>query len=134
MSVWLAGVNMLIYLAALQNVPSELLAAARLDGANRVQRLRYVVWPLLSPVTFYLMVVNMIGALQSFTPAYVLTKGGPNHATLTLPLYLYFNAFTWAKPGYAAVLALLMVLIVGVVTFLQFRLAGRWVFYGGGAA
>jgi multiple sugar transport system permease protein len=132
MSVWLAGVNMLIYLAALQNIPAESLAAAELDGANRVQQLRYVVWPLLSPVTFYLLVVNLIGALQSFTPTYVLTKGGPHNATLTLPLYLYFNAFAWARPGYAAALSLLMIVIIAALTAIQVRLVGRWVFYRGG--
>ena len=132
MSVWHVGVNMLVYLAALQAVPPELHAAAALDGAGRWQRFRHVTWPLLSPVTFYLLVVNLIGVFQFFTPAYVLTKGGPNNATMTLPLYLYLNAFTWANLGYAAALAWVLLLLVLMITLLQFRLARQWVFYRGG--
>jgi multiple sugar transport system permease protein len=132
MSVWHVGVNMLVYLAALQAVPPELHAAAALDGADRWQRFRHVTWPLLSPVTFYLLVVNLIGVFQFSTPAYVLTKGGPNNATMTLPLYLYLNAFTWANLGYAAALAWVLLLLVLLITLLQFRLARQWVFYRGG--
>ena len=132
MSVWHVGVNMLVYLAALQTVPPELHAAAALDGAGRWQRFRHVTWPLLSPVTFYLLVVNLIGVFQFSTPAYVLTKGGPNNATMTLPLYLYLNAFTWANLGYAAALAWVLLLLVLLITLLQFRLARQWVFYRGG--
>ncbi|MFZ4663750.1 MAG: carbohydrate ABC transporter permease [Caldilineaceae bacterium] len=132
MSVWHVGVNMLVYLAALQAVPPELHAAAALDGADLWQRFRHVTWPLLSPVTFYLLVVNLIGVFQFSTPAYVLTKGGPNNATMTLPLYLYLNAFTWANLGYAAALAWVLLLLVLLITLLQFRLARQWVFYRGG--
>lgn len=134
MSVWHVGVNMLVYLAALQEVPLALHEAATLDGAGRWQRFRYVTWPLLSPVTFYLLVVNLIGVFQFFTPAYVLTKGGPNNATMTLSLYLYLNAFAWANLGYAAALAWVLLLLVLAITLLQLGLARRWVFYRGGAA
>jgi multiple sugar transport system permease protein len=113
-------------------VPAELHEAAALDGAGHWPRFRHVTWPLISPVTFYLLVVNLIGSFQVFTPSYVLTRGGPNNATLTLPLYIYLNAFAWGRLGYASMLALFLFLLVLALTLLQFRLAERWVFYAGG--
>jgi multiple sugar transport system permease protein len=134
MSLWLLGVNMVIYLAALQNIPPELEEAAELDGAGSWNRFRHVTWPLLSPVTFYLLVVNLIGSFQVFTPSYILTQGGPNNATLTLPLYIYFNAFSWGNLGYASAISFVLFLSVMGLTVWQFRLADRWVFYAGGRA
>jgi multiple sugar transport system permease protein len=132
MNLWLVGVNMVIYLAALQDLPGELIDAATMDGASGGQRFRWVLWPLLSPVTFYLLVVNGIGTLQVFTPTYILTRGGPNNATLTLPLYLYFQAFLWGDLGYAALLGWLIFVLTLLLTWGQFHLARRWVFYRGG--
>jgi multiple sugar transport system permease protein len=132
MSLWGVGTNVVVYLAALQGVPSELHEAAALDGAGHWARFRHVTWPLISPVTFYLLVVNVIGSSQVFTPSYILTRGGPNNATLTLPLYIYFNAFAWGRLGYASILALILFLLTLALTLLQFRLARRWVFYAGG--
>ncbi|MCA9961584.1 MAG: sugar ABC transporter permease [Anaerolineales bacterium] len=129
MSLWGVGTNMLIYLAALQGVPTELHEAASLDGAGRWSRFRHVTWPLISPVTLYLVIVNVIGSFQVFTPTYILTRGGPENATLTLPLYIYFNAFSWNKLGYAATLSLVLFLVILLLTLLQFRLARGHVFY-----
>ncbi len=129
--LWSAGTNMVLYLAALQSVPSELGEAAALDGASSGETFWHVTWPLISPVTFYLVVVNMIGAFQVFTPIYILTRGGPNNTTLTLPLYVYLNAFSWGKMGYAATLAVFLFVLVLGLTLVQFRLAGRWVYYSG---
>ncbi|HZJ10505.1 MAG TPA: sugar ABC transporter permease [Trueperaceae bacterium] len=133
MGLWGVGVNMVVYLAALEAVPAELYDAARLDGAGRWAQWRHVTWPLVSPVTFYLAVVNLIGAFQVFTPSYVLTGGGPNNATLTLPLYLYQNAFSYGRIGYAAALAVALLACVGLLTLAQFRLFERRVFYLGRA-
>ena len=132
MSLWNVGVNMVIYLAALQDVPVELNEAAALDGAGRWARFRYIAWPLISPVTFYLIVVNLIGSFQMFTPTYILTRGGPNNATLTLPLYIYLNAFSWGNLGYASTLSFILFLFIAILTLVQFRLAKRWVFYARG--
>jgi len=132
MSLWNVGVNMLVYLAALQGIPAELREAAALDGAGRWSVFRHVIWPLISPVTFFLVVVNVIGSFQVFTPTYILTRGGPNNATLTLPLYIYLNAFSWSKLGYASALAFCLFVLILVLTVAQFRLAQRWVFYVGG--
>ena len=132
MSLWSVGTNMIVYLAALQGVPHELYEAASLDGAGRWASFRRITWPLISPVTFFLVVVNLIGAFQVFTPTYILTRGGPNNATLTLPLYIYLNAFSWGKIGYASALALVLFAVILALTLLQFRLAERWIFYAGG--
>jgi multiple sugar transport system permease protein len=134
MSIWSVGVNMLIYLAAIQNIPKELQDAASLDGASKFQQLRYVTLPLLTPITFYLIVVNVIAAFQVFTPTYILTRGGPNNATLTMPLYIYLNAFTWNKLGYATALSIILFLLVLLLTMFQFRLGNRWVFQLGSEA
>ncbi|MFO7546168.1 MAG: sugar ABC transporter permease [Trueperaceae bacterium] len=131
LGLWGVGVNMVVYLAALETVPTELYEAAQLDGAGPWRRFRHVSWPLLSPVTFYLGVVNVVGAFQVFTPTYVLTGGGPNNATLTLPLYLYQNAFAFGRLGYAAALAVALLAFVGLLTLAQFRVFERRVFYLG---
>jgi multiple sugar transport system permease protein len=131
MSVWQAGINMVIYLAALQQVPAALHEAAALDGAGTLGRFRHITWPLISPVTLYLTAIGFIASFQLFTPTYILTRGGPENATLTLPLYIYFNAFAWGQPGYAAALAAVLFLLILGLTLLQFRLARRWVFYAG---
>ncbi|MBA3533637.1 MAG: sugar ABC transporter permease, partial [Ardenticatenales bacterium] len=129
MSFWSIGGNIVIYLAALQRLPRDLHEAAALDGATRWQQLRHITLPLLSPVTFFLLIVGLINAFQLFTPMYVLTRGGPSHATMTTALYLYFNAFQWQKLGQAAVMAWLLCTIIGAVLLWQFRMARRWVFY-----
>jgi multiple sugar transport system permease protein len=131
MSIWSVGVNMLIYLAAIQNIPRDLQDAAALDGAGFWNKFRYIIMPFISPITFYLVVVNVIAAFQVFTPTYILTGGGPNNATLTMPLYIYLNAFAWNKMGYATTLSIILFLIVLMLTMLQFRLGEHWVIYMG---
>lgn len=133
LSAWGVGGMMLIYLAALRNIPRDLYDAAVLDGAGRWSMLRHITLPMISPVTFFLVVVATIGALQMFTPALVLTNGGPGDATLTLPLYIYQNAFMWQNYGYSAALTVFLVLITLMLTVLQLLIARRWVFYAGGA-
>jgi multiple sugar transport system permease protein len=131
MGLWNVGVNVIVYLAALNAVPRELHEAAALDGAGRVGRFRHVVWPALTPVTFYLAIVNAIGAFQVFTPTYLLTSGGPDGSTLTLALYTYQNAFAYGRLGYASALAIAVVVGLVALTTIQFRLAGRRVTYVG---
>lgn len=118
--LWSSGINMLVYLAALQNIPAELLDAAALDGAGSWRTFWSVTFPLLMPASFYLLVANTIGALQVFTPVYVLTRGGPENATLTLPIYIYQNAFLYSQPGYASALASLLFLLTLLLAGLLF--------------
>lgn len=129
MSLWSIGGNIVLYLAALQRLPHDLHEAAALDGATAWQRFRHITLPLLSPVTLFLTVVGVMNAFQLFTPTYILTRGGPNHATLTTALYIYFNAFQWQNLGHAAVMAWLLCLLILALTAAQFWLSRRWVFY-----
>ncbi|MGH3491219.1 MAG: carbohydrate ABC transporter permease, partial [Actinopolymorphaceae bacterium] len=100
-SLWTFGGTTLIYLAGLQGVPAQLYEAAQVDGANRLRQHLHITVPMVSHVTFFNLVMGVIGSLQVFAEPYVLTRGGPNNATLLLPLYLYRNAFEYLKMGYA---------------------------------
>ena len=103
MTVWgWLGFDVIIYLAALQGVPQDLLEAARLDGAGRWATFRHVVWPLLGPATLFLVVWSTINALQVFDEIYVTTRGGPLHATTVLVYYIFNQAFELFHAGYAA--------------------------------
>jgi multiple sugar transport system permease protein len=139
MSLWGVGSGMIITLAGLQNIPKELYEAAQLDGARRWHRLRHITLPMISPVLFFNLVMNTIGAFQVFTQAFVMTasssqgqEGGPNNATLFFVLYLYKKAFQQFKMGYASAMAWLLFLIILVFTIIQFSLSRRWVYYESG--
>jgi multiple sugar transport system permease protein len=129
MSLWDVGWNMLIYLAGLQGVPQSLYEAAEIDGAGRWARFWHITVPLVSPVTFFLLITDTIGSFQVFTSTYILTRGGPNFATLTIALFIYLNAFTWGKMGVGAAVAWVLFFCILLLTFIQFQLAGRWVYY-----
>jgi multiple sugar transport system permease protein len=120
---------MVIYLAALQGVPVELHDAARVDGASAWQRFLHVTFPMVSPTTFFLLVIQMIGAFQLFSEAYVMTRGGPAQATLTIVYYIYQNAFQFGRMGKASAIAWVLFAFIFVFTFIQTRLQRRWVHY-----
>jgi len=126
-----------LYLAALQDVPVELYEAAALDGAGWWQRVRYVTWPMVSPVTFFLAVTNVIWAFQYFTQAYLVggagsgQLGAPAGSLLFYSLYLYAQAFRYLHMGYAAAMAWLMLVLVLALTYAALRTAPRWVHYEG---
>jgi multiple sugar transport system permease protein len=127
--LWNVGGGIVIYLAGLQGIPTELYEAAHIDGANSWQRLWSVTVPLMTPVLFFQLVVGMIGAFQVFTNPYVLTNGGPANATLFYVLYLYQNAFSFFKMGYASALAWILFLIALALTIVSFWSSSRWVYY-----
>jgi len=134
-AVWGTGTNMLLYLAGLQGIPTELKEAARIDGAGPVRAFLDVTLPLLTPTIFFNVVLNVIGSFQVFDRAYVLTGGGPNNATLTLVLYLYhrgFGEYGQFEFGYASAIAWVLFAIVLVFTLLVVRSQSRWVHYEGG--
>lgn len=131
MSFWGIGGGMVINLAGLQGIPTELYEAASIDGANSWQRFWSVTLPLLSPVLFFSLVVGVIDAFQYFTNAYVMTNGGPGRATLFYNLFLYQNAFRYYKMGYASALAWVMFLIILIFTLLIFKSSPYWVYYEG---
>jgi len=125
------GVNMIIFLAALQGVPTHLYEAAELDGANRLRKFWHVTIPMISPAIFFVVVIGFINSFQVFTQAYIMTEGGPADSTLFYVLYLYRHAFNYFKMGYASAMAWLLFIVIVVLTYIQFRLSLRWVHYGG---
>ena len=129
MRIWVMGTQMVIFLAGLQNVPQSLLEAAALDGANAWRKFWNVTVPIMTPVIFFNLIVGIIGNFQVFAPALIMTKGGPQDATLFMVLYIYRNAFEYSKLGYAAALSWLLFLFIILLTIIQFRGSGRWVFY-----
>jgi len=131
-SIWDLGVPMLVYLAALQNVPVELNEAALIDGANRWQRFRSVLLPLISPTIFFNVMVSVIGSFKVFTLAKVITEGGPANATLFYVLYLYRQAFESLRMGYATALGWILFLIIFALSAIQILASRRWVYYESG--
>jgi multiple sugar transport system permease protein len=124
MGLWIAigGTTMLLYLAALSNVPQELLEAADVDGAGRWARFRYVIWPQLAPTTFFITVMSVIGGFQGgFQQARVMTGGGPDGATTTLSYYIYTKAFLDLDLGYAAAVSWVLFGIIFLATALNWR-------------
>lgn len=126
--LWTFGGTTLIYLAGLQGVPKELYEAAEVDGASRLRQHLHITLPMISNVTFFNLVMGVIGSLQVFAEPYVLTGGGPNNSTLLLPLYLYRNAFQYLKMGYASAIAWVSFVIVLLLTLLVFKSRSLWVY------
>lgn len=131
MSLWDVGSPMLIYLAGLQGIPTDLYEAAEVDGASAGQRFWAITLPLMSPVLFFNLVIGIIAALQVFTQAFIITEGGPNNATMFTILYMYLNAFRFFKMGYASAIAWLLFLLILVLTLVVFRSSALWVHYEG---
>jgi multiple sugar transport system permease protein len=123
------GFAMLIYLAALQDVPRDLEEAAKVDGANAWQSFRRIVVPLISPAIFFNVTLTMIGAFQIFESIIVLTDGGPGDASRSVVMYLAERGFEQFRMGYASAIAVTLFLIIMSLTLIQFRLRRRWVFY-----
>ncbi|HZX08037.1 sugar ABC transporter permease [Kribbella sp.] len=119
------GYSMLILLAGLQAVPKSYLEAAMIDGASTWQRFRYVTLPQLRPVLFFVLVIETIGAFQVFDAMYVMTGGGPVHASYSLVYFLYDSGFKYFDFGYASATGLVLFLIVLIVSLVQRRLVGR---------
>jgi multiple sugar transport system permease protein len=116
-------------LAGLQGVPQEFYEAAEVDGANRWQRFRHVTLPLLSPTTFFIVVLQINWALQVFQEIFVMTEGGPAQATTTMVYYIYVNGWRYFKMGKASALAWVLLVLIGILTAVQFAGQKRWVHY-----
>ena len=130
MNLWGVGGGMVIYLAGLQSIPTELYEAADIDGAGWWRKLISMTIPLISPVILFNLIIGMINSFQVFTQAYVMTKGGPGNASLFYVLYLYRNAFQYFQMGYASALAWVLFVIVAFFAFLIFRTSKDRVYYG----
>jgi multiple sugar transport system permease protein len=129
MSLWTTGGIMIIFLAGLQGVPTDLYDAVDVDGGSWWQKLRHVTIPMMTPTILFNLVIATIVAMQAFTEAFVMTQGGPNNATLFYVLYLYRKAFVELDFGYASALAWLLFAMLALVTLLIFRSSRRWVYY-----
>ena len=134
MGLWGIGNFMIINIAGLQSVPTELYEAARIDGAGWWTSLRRITIPLMSPVLLYDLVITLIATFQYFTQAYTLTngKGDPNNATLFINLELFREAFVFSRMGYGAAIAWLLFAIVLLLTLALFLFARKRVYYAGG--
>ncbi len=129
MSLWNIGANIVLYLAGLQSIPTELYEAAHIDGANFWKRLTKITLPGISPVLLFTLLTGIIGALQTFTQAYVMTKGGPNNATTFYAYYIYNNAFVWHKMGEACAQAWILFIIIFLMTMLSLKASSGHVHY-----
>ncbi len=123
------GFNVLVFLGGLQAISNDFYEAAEVDGANAWDKFRNITLPLLSPTTLFLVVINMINALQIFAEPYILTEGGPGDSSRTIVMYIYEQGFRFFNMGYASTIALSLFVIILILTLLQFRLSRRWVFY-----
>jgi len=131
MSLWGVGGGMIIYLAGLQSIPTQLYEAADIDGANPAQKFYKITLPMLSPTIFFNLVMGVIGSFQVFTSSFVMTQGGPHYATLFYLLYLYQKAFQYFQMGYAAAMAWILFVIILICTLLVFKSSAGWVYYEG---
>lgn len=136
MSLWSVGNTVILYLAALKNVPIELHEAAKIDGANPLQRFRHVTVPMISGTIFFTLIVNIISSLQVFTEVYTMffgnmRSGTASSAGLFYNIYLFRQAFEFFRMGYASAMAWLLFIIIMILTFIQLRVSKRWVYYEG---
>jgi multiple sugar transport system permease protein len=123
------GLNMVLFLAALQGVPRDLYEAARVDGAGRWKQFHAITLPLISPTLLLTTIITIVGSLQVFAQIAVLTQGGPGMSTTVLVYYLYQQAFQFHRFGYGATISILLFAIVAVLTFAQWQMRKRIVFY-----
>lgn len=137
MTLWTVGGTMIIYLAALKDVPKELYEAAEIDGAGPIRRFMSITWPVLSPITLFQIIVNLIAYLQIFTQPYLLAQtrlnnagAGPAQSMLTYSMYLFQNAFSFLKMGYASAMAWVLFLITLLVTLIVLGTSKKWVHHG----
>lgn len=129
LAVWQFGSPMLIFLAGLKQIPTEMYEAASIDGASGVQKFFSITLPMLSPVILFNLVMQTISGFLVFTQAFIITDGTPLDTTLFYALYLYKRAFTTFEMGYASAMAWVLLLIVGIFTAITFKFSSYWVYY-----
>lgn len=132
MGVWQFGSSMLIFLAALKQIPFSLYESAMVDGAKPWKMFTKITLPMLTPTIFFNLILQIINGFRVFTESYVITDGGPLDSTLSYVLYLYRRAFTFFDMGYSCALAWVLVLIIAVFTVILFKTQNNWVHYEAG--
>ncbi|WP_046230074.1 carbohydrate ABC transporter permease [Paenibacillus algorifonticola] len=129
LNTWQFGSTMVIFLAGLKQIPQELYESASVDGAGKTRKFFSITLPMLSPVMFFNLVLGIIGSFQTFTSAYIITKGGPINSTYMYAMFLYEKAFKHYQMGYASALAWILLVIVALLTIINFAASRYWVFY-----
>lgn len=120
-----AGFNMVVYLAGIEALPREYAEQAVLEGAGRFQRFRHVTWPLLWPQTFTLVLLTTLGSLRIFDMVWIMTEGGPSHATETVATDVYVTAFRFLQVGYAQAMAVILLVVILLITIVEYRILNR---------
>ena len=123
------GQPIILYIASMGNIDKSLVEAAEVDGANKFQVFWSIKWPSLLPTTLYIVVITTINSFQCFSLIQLLTSGGPNYATTTLMYYLYEKAFKLSEYGYANTIGVFLAIMIGLISFIQFKLLGNDVEY-----
>ncbi|RKX51729.1 MAG: sugar ABC transporter permease [Thermotoga sp.] len=123
------GYYMIIYLAGLQDIPKTFVEAAMIDGASKFKVFRYITLPLITPTMFFVMIMSLIDSFRNFEIIYTMTRGGPGIASTTLSYYVFQNAFELFQMGYASSIAVMLLLIVGTITLVNFIYRSKWVKY-----
>lgn len=131
MSLWSVGGGMLIYLAALQDVPESLYEAATIDGAGTLKKFFKITLPMITPTLFYNLITGVIGGLQVFSQAFIMTNGGPSYSTYFYGYHLYNKAFSEYQMGYASALAWVLLVMTLLLSLIIFRTSNKWVYYEG---
>jgi multiple sugar transport system permease protein len=129
MAIWSGGSAVIIYLAGLQGISPTLYEAAEIDGASSFRRMIHITIPMMTPILFYNILMGIIGSLQTFAPAMVMTKGGPANASNFYSLMIYRTAFNYNHMGYASAMSWVLFVIIAGLTFIVFRTSDKWVFY-----
>ncbi|SUA83758.1 binding-protein-dependent transport systems inner membrane component [Paenibacillus macerans] len=134
MNLWTTGGTMIIFLAGLQDIPRSLYEAIEMDGGTRLDKLRHITIPLMTPTIFFNLIMGIINGFQVFSQAYVMTNGGPNNASLFYVFYLYREAFQFSRMGSASAIAWVLFAIIMILTYVVFRTSNKWVYYEGDGA
>lgn len=130
MSAWGIGYTITIFLAGLQEIPQELYEAVEIDGGGWWHKMRHITIPLMTPIIFFNLIMGLIGALQAgFAQAYIMTRGGPNYASMFLTFYIYLNAFQYGKMGYACAISVVFFFMILALTAVIFKTSPYWVYY-----
>jgi multiple sugar transport system permease protein len=134
LSVWQFGSSMIIFLAGLKQIPQDFYEASQMDGAGKIKQFLYITIPLLTPVIFFNLVIQLIGSFQAFTQSFIISggTGGPIDSTLFYTLYLYMKGFAFYEMGYASAMAWVLLVIIGIFTAIIFGSSKFWVHYGDG--
>lgn len=130
--VWQFGSPMVIFLAALKNIPESLYEAARIDGASKISTFFKITLPMITPIVFFNFIMQLVQAFQEFNGPYIITGGGPLNSTHLFPLYIYDNAFRYYKMGYGSALSWFLFLVIMIFTLITFKSEKYWVYYDGG--